>query len=183
LIFSELPPGTPPSKWTFPNRNRLLGALGDAVIVVEGPPTSGAMQTAEQAIVLGRPVFAVPGSIFMDSQRGCNLLLRDGAVPAVEPEATVEEFLVQTRIERGDRRAPDRQGVTARGTPGTDPFRQLAATGREAILEALADRACSIDVLVGRTGIPARRLTAALAELELAGLATRAGTGLYIRAP
>jgi DNA processing protein len=183
LILSELPPGTMPSRWTFPNRNRLLGALGDAVIVVEGPPTSGAMQTAEHAIALGRPVFAVPGSIFMDNQRGCHFLLRDGAVPAVEPGATVEEFLVQTRIERGDRQTPDRQDLAERSAPGTDPFRELAATGREAILEALAERACSIDILVSRTGIPARRLTAALAELELAGLAARDGPGLYIRAP
>ncbi len=41
----------------------------------------------------------------------------------------------------------------------------------------------SIDALVPRTGMTARRLTVALAELELAGLATRAGPGLYIRAP
>ena len=78
LILSELPPGTPPAAWTFPHRNRLLAALGDAVVVIEGAPTSGAMQTADQAAGLGRPVFAVPGSIYSDNQRGCNLLVRDG---------------------------------------------------------------------------------------------------------
>jgi DNA processing protein len=181
LVMSELPPGTPPARWTFPNRNRLLAALGDAVVVVEGAATSGAMQTGEHAAEIGRPVFAVPGSIYLEGHRGCNLLLRDGAIPAIDPEATVEEFLLQTRIERGGRRPPEAAGQ-ARGT-GQDPFRDLAASGREAILEAIGERPCSVDVLVLRTGLTARRLSVALAELELAGLATRAGPGLYIRAP
>ena len=181
LVMSELPPGTGPSKWTFPNRNRLLAALGDALLVVEGGVTSGAMQTAEQAAQLGRPVFALPGSIYADGHRGCNLLIRDGATPAVDVEATVEEFLLQTRIERGERRPPQPEG--GEGRYFQDPLTALAAAGREAILEALDDRAHSVDALVMRTGMAARRLTAALAELELAGLVTRAGPGLYIRAP
>jgi DNA processing protein len=181
LVMSELPPGAPPSRWTFPNRNRLLAALGDGVVVVEGSTTSGAMQTGDQAAQLGRAVFAVPGSIYADGHRGCNLLIRDGATPAVDPVATVEEFLLQTRMERRDR-----QPFEPEGRPGgtrQDPFRDLVAAGREAILEAMEERPCSIDVLVLRTGITARRLTAALAELELARMVMRAGPGLYIRAP
>jgi DNA processing protein len=182
LILSELPPGAPPSRWTFPNRNRLLAALGDAVIVVEGPLTSGAMQTAGQAAALGRPVFAIPGSIYADNHRGCNQLLRDGAAPALDPGATVEDFLAQTRIERGER-SPDQGPPAGRRVRGTDPFRELAVAGREVILDAITERACSIDALVARTGISARHITAALAELELVGLAARAGPGLFIRAP
>ena len=181
LVMSELPPGTPPSRWTFPNRNRLLAALGDGVLVVEGSTTSGAMQTGEQAAQLGRAVFAVPGSIYAESHSGCNLLLRDGATPAIDPEATVEEFLLQTRIERQERQPLEREGRL--GGMRQDPFRDMVAEGREAILEAMEERPCSIDALVLRTGMTARHLTVALAELELAGLATRAGPGLYIRAP
>jgi DNA processing protein len=158
----------------------LLAALGDAVLVVEGSLTSGAMQTADHAAQLGRPVFVVPGPISAEGHKGCNLLVRDGAIPALDPDATVEEFLLQTRIERGDRRPPeeDRAGV-GRQTP----LQELAAAGREAILEAMDERPCSIDALVLRTGMVARRLTAAMAELELVGLVMRAGPGLYIRAP
>ena len=181
VVMSELQPGTPPSRWTFPNRNRLLAALGDGVLVVEGSTTSGAMQTGEQAAQLGRAVFAVPGSIYAEGHRGCNLLMRDGATPAIEPEATVEEFLLQTRIERQERQPPEREGRL--GGTRQDAFRDLVAAGREGLLEAMEERACSIDALVLRTGMTARHLTVALAELELAGLATRAGPGLYIRAP
>ena len=181
VVMSELPPGSPPAPWTFPNRNRLLAALGDAVLVIEGGVTSGAMQTAEQAAQIGRPVFAVPGSIYTDGHRGCNLLIRDGATPALDPAATVEEFLLQTRIERGGRTPPQPEGALA--GPHQEPLEDLAAAGREALMEAMDDRPCSVDALVLRTGMVVRRLTVALAELELAGLVTRAGPGLYIRAP
>lgn len=181
LIMSELPPGVRPSRYTFPNRNRLLAALGDAVLVIEGSLTSGAMQTAEQAAHIGRPVFAVPGPIYADGHRGCNLLIRDGGTPALDPEVTVEEFLLQTRIERGERCPPEPE--KARDRVRQDPFRDLVAAGRESVLEAMSDQACSVDALVLRTGMAVRRLTGAIAELELAGLVTRAGPGLYIRAP
>ncbi len=98
VILSELPPGTPPGRWTFPQRNRLLAALGDAVLVVEGSRLSGAMQTADRSLELGRPVFAVPGPISVESHSGCNQLLYEGAVPAVDPCVTVEDFFLQTRI-------------------------------------------------------------------------------------
>jgi len=151
------------------------------VVIIEGSTTSGAMQTGDQAAQLGRSVFAVPGSIYAEGHRGCNLLIRDGATPAIDPVATVEEFLLQTRIERGERQPPEPEGRP--GVTHQDPFRDLVAAGREAILEAMEERPCSIDALVLRTGMTARRLTAALAELELAGIAMRAGPGLYIRAP
>ena len=181
LVMSELPPGAGPTKYTFPDRNRLLAALGDGVLVVEGSVTSGAMQTAEQAAHLGRPVFAVPGPIYIEGHRGCNLLIRDGATPAISPDATVEEFILQTRIERGERRPSRAADPPVRSRQ--DPFRELVSSGRETIIEAMGQQACSIDALVLRTGLAARNLTAALAELELAGLVTLAGPGLYIRAP
>jgi DNA processing protein len=183
LILSELPPGAPPSRWTFPNRNRLLAALGDAVLVVEGSATSGALQTADQAAELGRPVFAVPGSIYIDSSRGTNLLARDGASLALQPTTAVEEFLLQTRIERGDRQLPEGVRCTVPPATATDPFREAVASGREAILAAITEGPRTVDSLMAGTGLDARRLSAALAELELAGLAARAGPGLYIRAP
>ena len=103
VVVSELPPGSHPTKWTFPHRNRLLAALGDAVLVVEGSNTSGALQTARWALELGRQVFCVPGSIFRETSDGCNSLIYDGASPALRPDAVVEDFLRVTRMERGGR--------------------------------------------------------------------------------
>jgi DNA processing protein len=202
VVLSELPPGTAPARWTFPHRNRLLAALGDAVLVTEGSRTSGALQTAGWALELGRPVFAVPGPISMDNHEGCNQLLYDGAGPALDPWVAVEDFLLQTRIERGERRVRKRleQGDDRRGGSagrGNSPagsaagpvgcldsstaYRSKAAA--VSIMEALEHGGCSVDSLVGHTGLATRQLTAALAEMELMGLVRRGGPGLYIRAP
>ena len=186
VILSELPPGTPPARWTFPRRNRLLAALGDALLVVEGSPTSGALQTAGWSLDLGRPVFAVPGPISIESHRGCNQLLYEGAGPAVDPCVTVEDFFLQTRINTceygraggGEDATPivvGQMGLFDRSAPKQPRL--------DSILTALGDGPCSVDRLIDSTGLSARQLNVALGELEIAGLVARAGPGQFIRAP
>ena len=79
-LLTEFPPGTPPAKWTFPKRNRIISGLSCGVLVVEAPEKSGALITARLAAEQGRDVFVVPGNIDVDSCRGSNALLRDGAI-------------------------------------------------------------------------------------------------------
>ena len=179
VLLSELPPGVRPARWTFPHRNRLLAALGDAVVVVEGARTSGALQTAEAALELGRPVFAVPGPITSAGHQGCNWLIYDGASPVIDPCVTVEEFLLATRIERKDRPLAEVRRVGPR-PPGTDVAEKPC---HASIREALTEGPCSIDGLALHTRLPPREVAVALAELEIRGAVVRTGGGFYIRAP
>ena len=78
-IVSEFPINTPPSKKTFPMRNRIVAAWSQAVLVVECPEWSGARITANLAGELGKPIFAVPGQIDRPSSAGCHSLIREGA--------------------------------------------------------------------------------------------------------
>ncbi len=186
VILSELPPGTPPTRWTFPRRNRLLAALGDALLVVEGSTVSGALQTAAWSLDLGRPVFVVPGPISVESHKGCNQLLYEGAGPAVDPCVTVEDFFLQTRIHTTEY---GRAGAGQRAAPvASDQMDLLDRSASErqradSILTALGDGPCSVDGLSGSTGLSARQLNIALAGLEIVGLVFRAGPGQFIRAP
>lgn len=79
-LLSEYAPGTPPYKWNFPRRNRLISGLSNGVLVAEAPVKSGALITARQALEQGRDVFVVPGNIDVASCAGSNALLREGAV-------------------------------------------------------------------------------------------------------
>jgi DNA processing protein len=180
VIMSELPPGAPPAPWTFPHRNRLLAALGDAVLVTEAPPGSGALQTVDAALELGRLVFAVPGSVYAEGYRGCNRLLYEGATPAIEPCVTVEDFLLQTRIER-EHRSTDK-GQACRES-GVDCGSQGVISRNDRVWCALRPEPCSIDLLVERTGLAVRELSAALVQLELEGVVHKAGPGIYARGP
>lgn len=79
LLLGEYPDGTPPARYTFPARNRIISALSDAVVVVEAGTRSGALITAEVAMDQGRPVYAVPGNLTSVSSFGTNKLIAEGA--------------------------------------------------------------------------------------------------------
>ena len=91
-IISEYPPGTPPDRWRFPARNRIIAALSRAVVVVEAAITGGALITARLGAELGRPVFAVPGDVDRAMSEGCNHLIRDGAFPVFGAVDLIEEL-------------------------------------------------------------------------------------------
>ncbi len=92
-ILSEYPPGTEPRGYHFPVRNRIISGLSDAGVVVEGDAKSGSLITARNLIYQGRKLFAVPGQIGLPGSEGPNMLIRNGALPALEPEDVLEEFL------------------------------------------------------------------------------------------
>lgn len=68
-IISEFPPGTPGSKYRFPQRNRIIAGLSPLTILVEAPRGSGALITAE---------FAYEQSEVMVHRSGCESILGDG---------------------------------------------------------------------------------------------------------
>ncbi|GMQ86782.1 MAG: hypothetical protein BMS9Abin07_2378 [Acidimicrobiia bacterium] len=80
---------------------RIIAGLSAAVVVVEAARTGGALITAVKAAEYGIPVFAMPGDVDRSSSEGCNLLIRDGAFPVLDPDDLVEELrLVHDLAER-----------------------------------------------------------------------------------
>jgi len=62
-LLSEYPPGTMPSKWNFPARNRIIAALSRGVIIVEAPRKSGALITAAFALEQGRDLWVASSGL------------------------------------------------------------------------------------------------------------------------
>jgi DNA processing protein len=77
VVISEVPCGGAPTKWRFLGRNRLIAAVANATVVVEAGWRSGAMNTANHASDLSRPLGAVPGPVTSPASAGCHRLLRD----------------------------------------------------------------------------------------------------------
>ncbi len=87
-LLSEWPAGTPPDPWRFPRRNRLISALADAVVVIEGSARSGALHTVRFAVDQGVDVFTVPRDPALPGSVLPLRLIRDG-VPTVTSASDV----------------------------------------------------------------------------------------------
>lgn len=79
ILLSEYPPGTPPYRYNFPARNRIISGLCQSVVVVEAPEKSGALITADFALDQGRDVYIHRSSINSRKGAGCRRLLFEGA--------------------------------------------------------------------------------------------------------
>ena len=85
-IISEYPPDAPVYPSHFLERNRLISALADVVVVIEAGERSGTLNTASHALAQGREVMAVPGNITSPLSRGCNKLIAEGATPILSAQ-------------------------------------------------------------------------------------------------
>jgi len=92
LLLSELPPGTRPTQWSFPARNRLIAALAKCLLVVEGQQAGGTNNTAWWMLRLDKPVLAVPGRIDEPVAAGPNRLIWDMATPYLSPADLLGQF-------------------------------------------------------------------------------------------
>lgn len=91
-ILSEFPLGRPPDRQSFPQRNRLVAALCQAVVVIETDNEGGSLITARFAMELGRTVCATPGRADSPTSRGCHALIRDGATLVTCADEILEEL-------------------------------------------------------------------------------------------
>lgn len=92
-IISEYAPGAKIlPKISFLERNRLISGLSDIVVIVEAADHSGTLNTAAHALSQGKTVFAVPGNITSFYSKGCNKLIKQGALPYTEPDDVLREL-------------------------------------------------------------------------------------------
>jgi DNA processing protein len=160
-VVSELAPTVPPSRGTFPRRNRLISGLADATVVVEAPARSGALITASWALEQGRPCFIVPGAIDDPASAGCLAFLREFTetrVVAGIPQL-IDDLGLADQIAEG--RVPSEVAATL-----ADVGPAAARLGRELVLGR-----ATVDELVAATGWPVASVLVGLTLLERQGLA------------
>ena len=89
-LISEYPPDTEAAPWRFPERNRLMVGISDAVLVIEAGERSGTLITARLAGEYNRDLLCVPHRIGDPHGYGAHLFIRLGAALVSEPEHILE---------------------------------------------------------------------------------------------
>jgi len=176
-VLSPFPPDEPARPAQFLQRNGVVAALVDAVVIVEAAERSGALNTASWAASFGIDVLAFPGDVERPKAAGCNALIRDGATLVRDVNDVLEALGLlglhpgqggpdhAGNSKRRDRASCDR-GMSRGGTRGAD----LRDPLERAILTLLADGPHELDEMLERSDAQPGALLAALMQLELAGL-------------
>jgi DNA processing protein len=153
-VVSPFPPDQFAIPQFFLQRNGVVAALSDAVVVIEAPARSGALNTAGWAA--GRiHVFAVPGDVDRPHVAGCHALIRDGAILARSAQDVLDDLGLRSAGRRV-RRTRETRHKTA------DPLQQR-------LLLQMRSGECTLDELLQKCEQPAPHVLAALAMLELQG--------------
>lgn len=169
LVVSEMEPGTRAFVGCFPRRNRIIAALAQVTVVVEAGFKSGAINTAAQALELGRIVAAVPGRIDSEQSKGTNGLIRDGA----HPLASARDLL-ELCGKGGWQMADGRCEIPATSLPS-----QLPSDSARELLSAIGDGATTDQIAERIPDVPVRQLAKDLLDLELTGLIKRSGEAYH----
>lgn len=164
-VVSIAPWGTKPQRFLFPQRNRVIAALSEAVFIGEAGMPSGTFSTAEAAMELGREVLVAPGSVFSPESRGANYLIGVGAC-CITDEESLEIAL--SRI-YGVLRHPH---GPLREVESADPREQR-------VLRALAASPMRSEDIARLAGLDARGCLEFLSDLMISGRVEQLIDGRY----
>ncbi len=164
-IISEQPFGSLPFSGSFPGRNRIIAGMCVGTLVAEAALKSGSLITARFATENNREVLAIPGSPIDPRSKGCNKLIKEGAI-IVENAGDVLQGIAAMR-----RTSLRENPAAVYATPVEESALQdneLAAM-RRIVIQKLGITAVSVDELVEQCEAPAPMVITVLLELELAG--------------
>ena len=170
VLISETHPFAKPKAGVFPQRNRIISGLSLGTIVVEAADRSGSLITARHAGEQGRDLFAVPGPATSRMSRGCNQLIRDGAILIQDAEDVIEHLgpLVE-KASLGD------GNVVHHATE-----LQLNEV-EQAVLQAIECMPTDIDQVISTSKLPVSRVLSTLSVLEMRGLIQRLSGRTVVR--
>lgn len=196
-LLSEYPMRTPPDRFNFPERNRIIATVSLGTVVVEAAEKSGALITAREALDEGRGVYAVPGDITRQNSKGSNALIGAGARLIQRPDDALLDLIGQLRAylkedqlepswQPGDPKVATpraaRPGTTSdisqtstitAATDNPGPVVRTLPTLNEqerAVVDLLLHEPCYFDTLLASLDaetFPINRLSSVLLQLEL----------------
>lgn len=169
-VISEYPPEYPASKFTFPERNRIISGLSNGIVVVEAGEKSGSLITARLAMEQNRDVFAVMGNITSPYSLGTNRLIKDGAIPVTGYRDIIDyypQYQVASTEEQVIAKIPKHRKDVDVSDNAKRVYAVITADSRH------------IDVITEESGLPVSAVLQCMTELELEGLISADAGRMY----
>lgn len=161
-LISEYPIGTAGSKFTFPQRNRIISGLCSGVLIVEAKERSGSLITADYALGQKRKLFAVPGSIYSLNSQGPHKLIKRGAVLVDKADDILRKLNLS--------------GPAAL----TDAVVKTQSPEQNLIIEILKQEELHLDKIIEKTKLDPAKAVSTLTILEIEGKIKNLGGNIYI---
>ena len=160
-LVTEYPSGMRSRREFFPQRNRIIAGMSDAVVVVESAAKGGSMITAKLAEDYYRNLFAFPGRGTDAMSRGCNVLIKTQRAHLIEGARDVA-FHCGWTGGSGD--------AAATAPPPELPVRTFSPIEASVVELLKRDVSLDIDTISRRSSLESGQLAGALLELEFKGV-------------
>ena len=160
-VISEYPPEYPASKFTFPERNRIISGLSNGIVVVEAGEKSGSLITARAAMEQDRDVFAVMGNITSPYSQGTNRLIKDGAIP-VTGYQDITDYYPQYQVSSTE------ENMVAK-IPKHRTYFNVSDDAKR-VYSVITAEPTHIDEITQKASLPVNTVLQCITELEMEGL-------------
>lgn len=159
LLITEYSPAVLPTKYSFPQRNRIVAGLSDGVLITEAGAKSGTMITKDFALDNGISIYAVPGNITSEKSEGTNNIIAHSQGMCVLSGKDILEDL----------------GITQNQNK-----RNFQLTFEEQMIyDLLCEGEKDVDFLCEKTKIEINRLNGLLVALEIRDIIKKMPGGVY----
>ncbi len=156
-ILTEFLSESIPDRENFPQRNRIIAGMVDALVVVESAKRGGALITADIANSYNRDVFAVPGDIDNKYSEGCNLFIKTNRAALIQ---SADDIKYVMRWETESKKPPKQRKL----------FIELS-DDEKILMDILKDmNQANIDYLVKNSKLTPSKVASALLNLEFEGV-------------
>lgn len=162
-VISEYPPGTLPTTYTFPRRNRIIAGMSLGTMVIEAGEGSGALITAQCSVDNNRELFTIPQNITSSTSVGTNSLLKTGAHPVTSAQDVIDALDLQDvkKFIANKEIIPD-------------------SPTEAKLLEHLSREPIHVDNLVKKTGLDSPTVNSTLTLMEMKGKVRNLGGMMYV---
>ena len=167
VLISEYPPGTGPETFHFPQRNRLLAALGTKTLVIQAKRKSGSLITVEYAREIGKEVMTTPAFPFLKDFEGNNNLIKKGLATTVTSAEDILSSLDMLKNGKSNQfQTHDSEKLPSK---------------QKKVFDVLHWQPLSVEEISAKTHVPVSQTHIILTQLEMHGLVANAGGNEWIK--